>query len=320
MRLVSDIAIAAEIGGVAEAIRQVGAQLAEMTEVLRADGAARADVNQELLALQKEWNRQREDDLALRQAELGSEEATPEQPEPAAAQEGRYLQEHCGCEPRLGWAWHRDHGEWGAWLCQQSGRSLYSGEYHCGRCGSSLLSPAACSAIGQPPGTAVAFAPVGDEVGERWLKVGLLGDALRAANAKLCAAEECLLGLRRLADGHQRHRDGMSHDPDCASWVELRDAIYAARRMDLNGEALPDGTPVAPAPSGKKTDPLSAALARANEKLNVAKRLADNLREEVAQYTQWLGHACTPVWDRVARASLMLTNLNLEEEAAANAD
>lgn len=55
------------------------------------------------------------------------------------------------------------------------------------------------------------------------------------------------------------------------------------------------------------------ALAEANEKLIVTKRLAKKLREEVARYHQWLGYSASSEWGRVAGAASLLTNLDIDK-------
>lgn len=103
------------------------AAIRDLTEVMRANGAAR--------------------------------NAVPEQPEPPAAPEGRYLHGRCGCAEGSGVYWGVDiaTGRHVWLLVSRPDTVLY---HHCPGCGAHLLWPGQCAAIGQPAGTAVAFAPV----------------------------------------------------------------------------------------------------------------------------------------------------------------
>lgn len=95
--------------------------LADLTEVLRANGAAR--------------------------------NAMSEQPAPADAPEGRYLQGRCDCTLSVRYQWYEDEF---CWRDDRSGDPPKGS--HCERCGAKLPSPEWCAQRGLEPGTAVAFA------------------------------------------------------------------------------------------------------------------------------------------------------------------
>lgn len=142
------------------------AAIRELTEVMRANGAARS--------------------------------ATPRQPGSVPAPEGRYLHGHCGCPEGSGVYWGVDiaTGRHAWLLVSRHNQVLY---HHCPGCGAQLLWLEQCAAIGQPAGTAVAFAPVTDS-GDGVMQ------ALARANHKLAEARDVVEALAATVNQHEPDR------------------------------------------------------------------------------------------------------------------
>lgn len=212
-------------------------QVAELTEAIRADGAQQTGIvsdgvtaiqqhlplaatdRHRALALQEQGVAAIRDLTEVIRAVGAERSATPRQPGSVPAPEGRYLHGRCGCAEGRG----RCQWDGAAWTVYGS---LLEDVPHCQDCGARLLTPDECAAIGQPAGTAVAFAPL--SVSDEGVRA-----ALARANAKLAKAN-C---LRQDVAFRMRLHEIYGRDDTLASALASVRELYVA---DLREEAATD--------------------------------------------------------------------------------
>lgn len=208
---------------------QVVAAIRDLTQVIRADGAARAEYLAQSAASEAEKLALSRQTVELHQKAVGDmTEARGQQPETVAAPEGRYLQRRCDCTLSMRYQWYVDEF---CWRDDRSGDPPKG--FHCERCGAKLPSAEWCAQRGLEPGTAVAFAPVGES------DEGPAKAALERANAKLANVRHA---SNTLTIAVYRHQEVAYADVDAGpSWRNVTAAMCAIANMDLSEEAATDG-------------------------------------------------------------------------------